>query len=176
MRNRRTVGAFVAERPIPPAVVNTALEVARWAPNHRKTEPWRAYVFGPVTRSGVIDLNSQIIARTKGPEAAATKKASWERVPGWLAITCRISADPLLAEEDYAACCCFIQNLTLSLWSEGVGSKWSTGDITRTPEFAQLVGFDLSVERCVGLVWYGYPAVTPTQSRQPVEAFTIQCP
>jgi hypothetical protein len=29
--------------------------------------------------------------------------------------------------EDYAAVCCAVHNMTLSLHAHGVGSKWSTG-------------------------------------------------
>ena len=38
LRERRTIGAFRPERPAD-ELVRTALETARWAPNHSKTEP-----------------------------------------------------------------------------------------------------------------------------------------
>jgi hypothetical protein len=49
-----------------------------------------------------------------------------------------------------------MQNLLLSLWSEGLPSKWSTGSITRTNSFRQLVGAK-SDELVVGLVMTGFP-------------------
>ena len=55
----------------------------------------------------------------------------------------------------------------LALWSVGIGSKWSTGDVTRLPRYAEIVGFDPTVERSVGLIWYGYPDSVPSQSRTP---------
>jgi hypothetical protein len=49
-----------------------------------------------------------------------------------------------------------VQNLLLSLWSEGLPSKWSTGSITRTTSFRQLVDAKPD-ELVVGLIMTGYP-------------------
>ena len=40
--------------------------------------------------------------------------------------------------EDYAACACAIQNLSLSLVADDVGCKWSTGQITKDPNTYKL--------------------------------------
>jgi nitroreductase len=89
-------------------------------------------------------------------------------VPGWLLVTCRTSEDELVQREDYASCCCAIQNLSLYLSEAGVASKWSTGPITRDPQFFDLLGIDSGEEFVVGLIWHGYPKVLPTQSRKDV--------
>ncbi|MBI1345213.1 nitroreductase [bacterium] len=167
VRSRRTVGSFTSE-PIDERVVESALELATWAPNHRKTEPWRFTWLGPETRTAVIALNSEIITAKSGAAAAETKRQQWSTIPGWIAVTCRRSSDAFLMEEDYAACCCAVQNLMLAFWSHGVGTKWSTGEVTRHPGYAELVGFDPAEERTVGLIWYGTPAALPTQSRRPI--------
>ncbi len=172
---RRTIGAFRPELP-PREVVLAALDAARWAPNHKKTEPWHVMLLGPETARAVIDLNSQIIAATKGPAEAEAKRKKWSEVPGWLAVTCDLADEPFRREEDYAACCCFIQNLLLALWSAGIGTKWSTGDVTRHPEFFRLLNLDPARQRVVGLFWYGFPAITPGQTRRPVESFLIELP
>ena len=64
--------------------------------------------------------------------------------------------DELLTLEDYAATCCAVQNLQLSFAADGVGTKWTSGDIQRTPEFEKIVGVDAQRERVVGVVWYGF--------------------
>ena len=172
---RRTIGAFRPELP-PREVVLDALEAARWAPNHKKTEPWHVILLGPETARAVIALNSRIITATKGPMEAEAKQKKWSEVPGWLAVTCDLADDPFRREEDYAACCCLIQNLTLALWSAGIGTKWSTGDVTRHPDFFKLLNIDPAQQRVVGLFWYGYPAIIPAQTRRPVESFLIEMP
>jgi len=175
IRSRRTIGAFRPDLP-PREVVLDALEAARWAPNHKKTEPWHVILFGPETARAVIDLNSKIIAATKGPTEAEAKRKKWSEVPGWFAVTCNLTDDAFRREEDYAACCCFVQNLSLALWSAGIGTKWSTGDVTRHPEFFKLLNVDPARQRVVGLFWYGYPAIIPAQTRRPVESFLIEMP
>ena len=175
IRGRRTIGLFRPEVPSREAV-ETAIEVASWAPNHKKTEPWRVYWLGPQSTRTVIDLNSRLIEKKKGPQEADAKRKAWSSVPGWLLVTCVRNDDSFRHEEDYAACCCFVQNLMLALWSDGIGTKWSTGDVTREDDFFRCLQIDAERERVVGLIWYGYPAVIPDQSRKPPGTFLINRP
>ncbi len=46
IRTRRTVKAFGPE-PVDRAILEELLELARWAPNHHLTNPWRFRVVGP---------------------------------------------------------------------------------------------------------------------------------
>lgn len=175
IRQRRTIGSF---RPEPPAreLVLAALEAARWAPNHRKTEPWHVSWLGPETIAAVVELNCRIVAEEKGAQAADSKRQRWLAVPGWLLVNCDLSDDPLRCEEDYAACCCFIQNLSLALWSLGIGTKWSTGEVICHADFPMITGFDPTRQRPAGLLWYGYPDAVPQQTRREVSAFLKELP
>jgi nitroreductase len=175
IRTRRTINDFAPQRP-PDEAILAAIELARWAPNHKLTEPWRFHLLGPQTAAAVVDLSTKLITAAKGPEAAESKRRKWATVPGWLVVTCRKSADPFREREDYAACCCAIQNLMLALWAQGIGTKWSTGDVTRHPDFAAALGIDPSQHDVVGLIWYGYPAQIPPTRRQEVEAIVTQHP
>ena len=164
---RRTIHQFRPEVP-PLDDVMAALDAARWAPNHHHTEPWRFRLAGPKTIEKIIALNTQVVTRKKGPEAARQKLLRWSTIPGWVIATCRVSEDPQRQEEDYAACCCAVHNLALVLWSRGIGLKWSTGGVTRDPAFAETAGFHPEEERVVGLLWYGYPEKIPAQQRKPL--------
>lgn len=175
IRGRRTIGAFRPEIP-DQSIIDSAIELASWAPNHKKTEPWRVYQLGHQTATAIVELNSQLVERKKGVQEAQAKRKSWSSVPGWLVVTCIKVDDPFRHEEDYAACCCFVQNLMLSLWSNQIGSKWSTGDVTRDPQFFDLLQIDPAKARVVGLIWYGYPAVVPDQNRKPVTDFLVRLP
>ncbi|MDX1606000.1 MAG: nitroreductase [Candidatus Competibacterales bacterium] len=175
IRERRTINRFRSEVP-PQEVVLKALDLARWAPNHHLTEPWRFYLLGRETATAIAHLNADMVAQDKGPEAAESKRANWLAKPGWLVVTCVSSDDVLQAWEDYAACCCAIQNLMLYLWSEGVGSKWSTGPVIRDPRFHDLIWVDPEVETVVGLLWYGYPDESPQPPRRPLPEVLIELP
>lgn len=175
LRDRRTIASFRPEMP-PRELVLAAVDLARWAPNHKKTQPWRFVCLGPETVQRVLALNTRCLAETRGLDEARAKSEKWARVPGWIIVTSVVADDPFRREEDYAACCCAIQNLQLALWSAGVGTKWATGEITRHPEFLPLLGRDPDIERVVGMIWYGYPDVIPEQSRGPLADVMVELP
>jgi nitroreductase len=64
----------------------------------------------------------------------------------------------------------------LFLWKAGVGSKWTTGPITRDARFFDIIGVDADRLFVVGMLWFGYPKLTPTQSRTPVDDVTTKLP
>ena len=64
----------------------------------------------------------------------------------------------------------------LYLWKAGVGSKWTTGDITRDSRFFDIVGIDESEAFVVSLMWYGYPKLTPAQSRKGLSEVLVKLP
>ena len=153
------------DRAVEPGKLGSLLEAARWAPNHRFTEPWHFYRLGPETADQVVALNTQLVAAKKGADAAEAKRQKWESVPTWLLVTCDRNEDALVAKEDYAATCCAIQNIQLSLWDNGVGCKWTTGDVTRDPALADLCWFNPASEEVVGLLMIGFAAEVPPPVR-----------
>jgi nitroreductase len=173
LRGRRSIDLFEPDS-VPADVVLAAIEVARWAPNHRLTEPWRFYLLGPATLAPVIDLAVELEIAKKGERAGPIRRARLAGVPGMFVLTNARSDDPSLEREDYAACCCAAQNLMLYLWGKGIGVKWTTGGITRQPRFYELLGIDSAKESIVGLFWYGVPKVIPTQKRRPVEEIVTE--
>ncbi len=176
IRDRRTIHNFTTETP-PFEQIEKAIELASWAPNHRHTEPWRFHHLGPETISAVVDLNSRLVTEQKGASAGSAKRERWSTIPGWLAVTSALSRNNAeLQKEDYAACCCAIQNLSLYLWSVGVGVKWTTGAVTRHLDFYRLLNVDPAVRQTVGLLWYGYAANVAQQKRQPVGEILTRLP
>ena len=131
---------------------------------------------GRETIAGTVDRVREITAANKGPELAAFKAKSWAEKPGWLTVTCRRSEDALREREDYAACSVAVQNFMLYLWKAGVGSKWTSGDITRDPRFLEILGIDAAAEFVVGMIWFGYPKVTPQQARKPLADVLTELP
>ncbi|MBT8083479.1 MAG: nitroreductase [Gammaproteobacteria bacterium] len=175
LRGRRTVDQYLQTK-VPDELVREAIEVATWAPNHYVSEPWRFILPGSETVERIIALNAEMVAASKTPDHGEHKRRVWQEKPGWLVVTCRRSDDALREREDYAACCAAIQNLTLYLWKAGVGSKWTTGAVTRDPRFFDIIGSDADAEFVVGMLWYGYPKVTPTQSRRPLDEVVTKLP
>ena len=175
LRGRRTIELFL-NTPVPAALVKEALEAATWAPNHHLTEPWKFCLLGKESVSSCLELVRDIVTAKKDAKMGEFKVQSWSEKPGWLVVTCRKSDDEMTQREDYAACCAATQNFMLYLWKAGVGSKWTTGDITRDARFFDIVGINADDEFVVGLIWYGYPKLTPTQSRKSLDEVLKQLP
>lgn len=174
LRERRTIHKYLPE-PVPEDVVQRALEAAHLAPNHKLTFPWRFTVVGPETRARIAEL----AVRLKKPEAPAQEDAVRGKIlnPGLMIIVSQQKTDDTFrSKEDYAAVSCAIQNLMLSLWSDGFGSKWSTGGITRENETVQIAQIP-ETEEVVGFIWGGVPAQeSPTPKRPPLDEVVRRLP
>ena len=152
-------------------VVYRAIQCAIAAPNRECTEPWRFICVGEQTVSKFAALNEKLTnADAKEGEFSTNYKlhGDWTKIaPGWCVVTAKISSNDdenssgidlpsMVTQEDYKSVCCAIQNFMLSMWSEGIGTKWTTGPVQKTEEFADLCGANHDKERVVGIIWYGY--------------------
>ena len=90
IRTRRTHKAF-GEEPVPRETIEELLELARWAPNHNLTNPWRFRVVGPEALAK--------LKRAAGPEAAG----KLDRAPTLVVASQTRSADEVQDEEDLCA-------------------------------------------------------------------------
>ena len=176
IKSRRTIHRF-SERAVPAELLELALEAAHQAPNHKLTWPWRFYVIGPETKAE-MDSAALKMKSTNGPlEGASLELFKEKRLnPQLVVVSQRRSTDPIEAKEDYAAVACAIQNMCLAFTAHGVGTKWSTGSLTRSPQAYQLLNIDERVEEVVGFIWYGYPAHTPTSKRPSLSDVTRRLP
>lgn len=174
--SRRTIHDFDPDKVPDKSVIKEAIASACWAPNHHLTEPWHFYHLGKETVADICELNKEMLALTKGIEAAEKKVKRWLEIPGWLVVTCQKSDDEIRYQEDYAACSCAIQNLMLLLWQQGIGTKWSTGPVTRDDRFYDLVWVNKEMETIIGIVWYGYPAEIPQTARKPLQQVLTELP
>jgi len=173
IRERRTVNLFEPE-PVDPETLIDAIEVARWAPNHRLTEPWRFYLLGAKTVTAAAECWAGLEAETKGEAAAEARLKRLRAIPGHFVMTSRRDENDVIDLENYAACCCAVQNLMLYLWQRGVGVKWTSGAITRESRLYRLRGIDEEAERIVGYFWYGRASAVGEQKRRGVEDIVVR--
>jgi len=173
IRSRRTIHSFRLD-PIPESAILDAIDVARWAPNHKMTEPWTFYLLGPKTVSLLADMNVALHMDGKSDMYKKVKRAKWLSMPTTTVITSKKCQDALRTKENYAATCCAIHNFSLYLWDKGIGSKWSTTKLTRTKEMYDILGLDPREEEIVGILWAGYPEEVPSRDRTPVEASVVR--
>jgi nitroreductase len=171
IRSRRTINFFRPD-PVPESLIREAIEVARWAPNHKLTEPWHFYILGNQTITLVKNLITDIKSTGQPVSVRDGVRKRLDAIPGWLVISCKKSTETITQMEDYAACSCAVQNMMLYLWSAGVGVKWTTGKVIRDDRFFRTLGLDDSRQMIIGLFWYGYPGVITAQNRKAVPEIT----
>lgn len=167
LMTRRTIHDYKTD-PLPEGALKRALQAATRAPNHKLTNPWRFTLMGPETRERITEIGVAEKRKKRGglSEAAETSiRTKFSRPPELIAVSQVIDADPHRRREDYAAVSCAIQNIQLSLWSEGIGSKWSSGGVTNASETYKTLGIDPAVEEIVGFVWVGFAEVVPDPPR-----------
>lgn len=157
--SRRTCFQF-ADRPVAEDLLLRALDAARWAPNHKRTEPWRFLVAGPKLNEALgahfqAKLAAKLRARGEAEANIAIATAKPNLVPAQVVVTQVLAqGDPYRQHEDFASVACVVQNLMLALWADGVASGWKSFD---APECYELLGLNPEEERIVALVQLGYP-------------------
>ena len=127
IRSRRTHKAYGAE-PVDRETLAELLDLARWAPNHHLTNPWRFRVLG-----------SGALARLKeaaGPEAAG----KLDRAPTLVAVSVLQTGDPVADEEDLCAAACAAYIVLLAAHGRGLAGYWRTPAVLRTPEGRAALG------------------------------------
>ncbi len=157
IRTRRTTKAF-APVPIGDDVVRELLALAVLAPNHHETEPWRFWVVGR-------ELLERLSRETGDVKLLRSHTAI---VAGVLR-----NDDPAVAEEDYAAVACALENLLLGARGRGLANFWRTPGVMNGTAFRAVLDVPDDV-RLVGVVHVGHPAepLPPTPKRD-AEPFTV---
>ena len=181
MTSRRTVYTYKREE-APDRILECAVEAASNAPCHKNTHPWKFYVMGDKTRESLIPEVEKLAEKksTDIEELGAKISKAVEKIFSPPLLICVTSArspqDPFREEEDYAATACAIQNMTLSLWGNGVGSQWSTGAITQSEAAYGAIGVSREKERIVGFIKAGYPEKIPSIAKKAVEEIRTYLP
>jgi nitroreductase len=163
IRSRRTHKSFGREA-VPRRTLDELFELARWAPNHHRTSPWRFRVLGPETLARLKDA--------AGPAEAP----KLDRAPTLVVVSAVLTGDLLQDEEDLCATACAIYAVLLGAHARGLASYWRTPRVLRTKAGRDAVGLP-DGERFLGLVHLGAPrGEPPAPDRAPVEAITSYLP
>jgi len=141
IRTRRTIKAY-DPAPVDREVLEQLFELARWAPNHHLTNPWRFRVLGPDAL--------RRLKEAAGPEAAA----KLDRAPTLVVASAAQSGDDVQDEEDAAAATIAAYIVLLGAHARGLAGYWRTPEVLRTPEGRAACGMP-ETERFLGLLHLG---------------------
>jgi nitroreductase len=156
IRARRTHKQYGSE-PVDERTLRELVDLARWAPNHHLTQPWRFRVLGPQTRARIEEL-------------AGDKEAlKLRRAPTLVLATASLTGDPLTDEEDLHATAAAVYAVLLGATERGLASYWRTPACFAEQEIRDGLGLEPG-ERVVALVHLG-PAVSepPPKERAPLD-------
>ncbi len=158
VRTRRTSLLMDRSRPVPTELVEQLCELAVWAPNHKKTWPWR---FAEFTGEGRARLGetmvADMIAADFGDDGKRDKtRTKYLRAPTMLVVGCAPHDNELLDIENRDAVAAGIQNLLLGATTLGLASFWSSPALTSAPRVLDLCGFAPG-DRLVAMIYLGWP-------------------
>jgi nitroreductase len=147
VRTRRTHKAFGPE-PIDAATLRELFELARWAPNHRLTNPWRFSVLGRESRA---ELAREAELLTPG----SARKL--DRAPTLVVASARMEGDPNERLEDLLATAIAAYLVLLGAHARGLAGYWRTLPLLDTP--AVRTALEIAAdEQPIGLLHLGHAA------------------
>jgi nitroreductase len=155
---RRTHKGFGSE-PVPRETLLELLAVARFAPTHHLTQPWRFRVLGPKSLAALKDV------------AGEKEAKKLDRAPTLVLATAALTGDLVLDEEDVCATAAAIQLVLLAATERGIATYWRTPQVLRTKKGREAVGLPQG-ERFLGLLHFGTAEREPApREREPVESY-----
>lgn len=144
IRGRRTHKAYTDE-PVAREVLDELFELARWAPNHHLTNPWRFRVLGP-------QALKRFAAAAEADRPGSSRKL--ERAPTLVAVTAVQTGDAAQDREDVLATGAALYIVLVAAHARGLASYWRTVPLLDAPAGRAALGIP-DDEVAVGLLHLG---------------------
>lgn len=142
-------------------------ELARWAPNHHLTNPWRFRVLGPST---IVRLKQ--IAETLKPGSGG----KLDRAPTLVVASVDRQGDAVQQQEDLLAGAVAAYLVLLGAHGAGLAGYWRTVAFLDSPAGREALELDRT-ESPIGLLHLGYPRQQQrVPERAPVSTFVRHMP
>ncbi len=166
IRTRRTHKVFGPD-PVAPEVLEQLFELARWAPNHHLTNPWRFRVLGPETLARLKE-----IAETDNPASAG----KLDRAPTLIVASVHREGDAVQQEEDLLAGAVAAYLVLLGAHGRGLAGYWRTVPFLDSPAARRVLALE-PLEHPIGLLHLGTPRQEQrVPERAPLSAFVRRMP
>ncbi|MEM8619650.1 MAG: nitroreductase family protein [Actinomycetota bacterium] len=155
--HRRTSMVVDQDRPVPTELIDELCQLAMWAPNHKRTWPWRFAAFTGESRhrlgSAMVD---DMVAADFGDDGKRAKTLTkYSRTPAVLVVGSAAHDNAMLHAENRDAVAAGVQNLLLGATTLGLATFWSTPAITQPPSVLDLCEFEPDTQ-LVGIIYLGW--------------------
>lgn len=156
------------DREVPPATIDQLCQLATWAPNHKRTWPWRFASLTGAARAGLGEaFVADMIDRDFGDEGKRQKtRTKYTRTPNILVVGCSPHPNPTIHEENRDAVAAAVQTLLLGANSLGVATFWSTPPLIDSARVLELCGFAAD-DRLIAVIYLGYPVGSVESPERP---------
>lgn len=160
--------------------IQNLLELAKWAPTHRKTEPWRFQVFSGKSLLQLLGAKKEWLKTQNLAEDMLQKKVSKfdqmaKQVSHILSISVAFDEMKRVPQwEEIAATAAAVQNMYLGMDSLEIAGYWSTGN-TDSNESRNYLNLS-DHERHLGWLFLGEKQKdlpSPRRIRKPTSEYTI---
>jgi nitroreductase len=159
IRTRRTHKAY-SRQPVDHDVLLELFELARWAPNHHLTSPWRFRVLG-------LHAHALLAAAAERESPGAARKL--DRAPTLVIASVKLDDDPVQQQEDLSAGAIAAYIVLLAAHGRGLAGYWRTVPVLERQPLKGRLGI-ANDERPIGLLHLGYPVQEQrVPERAPVE-------
>jgi nitroreductase len=172
IRDRRSNLNVDTERPIPPEMIDQLLDLATWAPNHYRTNPWRFVVLTGPARARIGEIAARAVAsRPDAKESVVERQRSqFLRAPAVVVVAAAPDEDPIKHFENKHAVAAGVQNILLGAQAAGLAGAWRSGLAMTDPDVSAPVKEALGLEpsdEIVSFVYLGYPIAPPGAREKP---------
>ncbi|QXC63135.1 nitroreductase [Aquihabitans sp. G128] len=172
VERRRTSLLVDAERPVPDDLVDRLVAAATWAPNHKRTWPWRFTVVSGEARGRLGSAMAELGEAEGLPEPKVAKlRTKYRRSPTLLLVWQALDEEPVRRREDRDAVAAAVQNALLVATAHGLSSYWGTVPDVLVPAVRGVAGVDERHD-LVALVYLGWPTASVPAPVRPAPEVT----
>ena len=161
--------------------IHQLLQVAKWAPTHKLTQPWRFHVFNtPPAKATFLNFFEKVSRQLVDDNTR--HQMQMDKMTTKVDLSCAIIGIVLQRDvekrvpewEEMCSVACAVQNIALHAKSMGLGGYWSTGAYTNHPlskEFLKIKELD----RHMGWFFLGrtHGESEKKRSRKEVEEYVV---
>ena len=167
VRARRSSLLIDAQREVPRGIVEELLELVTWAPNHKRTWPWRLAVLSGEMRRTLGEAVADVMA-AQGDDATkvAKTRTKYLRSPIVIAVGAAPGDSPERTAENRYAVAAGIQNMLLSAHAHGLAALWGSPMRGANTVINGVCGFSPDTE-VLGLIYLGWPTGVVETPRRP---------
>ena len=167
IRRRRTSVLVDKQRAVPHEMIRDLCELAQWAPNHKRTWPWRFAIAEDEARARLGEVIADAMqANGDPPEKVEKARTKYLRTPLTLVIGSAPGDSPLRTAENRDSVAAGIQNLLLGATEQGLASYWGSCPKGANDVVSELCGFEPGTH-ISGLIYLGWATTTVESPGRP---------